>query len=182
MLKDEEIRIEIGRAVGGDCMKIIHLPTGICRGKGPPIGSGREVHEFRRRALREIERELREKGLVEYLNFGISYSNKSGSTQDEIRLHVNRLSVVTSKGMEYGIRWNEIYRLYTYRPDVITESCRVIGFDFENGEFIEVDDSMQGFGEMLLRLGEHVVLPVDYQEQVNATKSGQAHITLYRRP
>jgi hypothetical protein len=67
MLKAEDLRIDVGRAVGGDFMKITHLPTGISRGKGPPLGSGEAVHEFRRQALQEIEAELREKGLTQYL-------------------------------------------------------------------------------------------------------------------
>jgi hypothetical protein len=67
MLKAEDIGIQTGRATGGDFMKIIHVPTGISRSKGPPLGSGRAVHEFRRQALQEIEAELRGKGLGHYL-------------------------------------------------------------------------------------------------------------------
>ena len=48
-------------------MRIIHLPTGISRGKGPPLGSGNSVHAFRRQALQEMEEELRNKGLYEHL-------------------------------------------------------------------------------------------------------------------
>jgi hypothetical protein len=67
MLKDKEIQIERGRAVGGDFMRIIHVPTGVSRSKGPPLGSGKAVHEFSRQALLEIETELREKGMTQYL-------------------------------------------------------------------------------------------------------------------
>jgi len=67
MLKAEDIRIETGRAVGGDFMRITHVPTGISRSKSPPLGAGRAVHEFRRQSLREIEAELQEKGLTQYL-------------------------------------------------------------------------------------------------------------------
>ena len=67
MLKDEEIMIERGRGIGGAFMRITHVPTGISRGKGPPLGSGKAVHEFRRQALQEIEAELREKGMTGHL-------------------------------------------------------------------------------------------------------------------
>ena len=67
MLKAEEITIERGRAVGGDFIRITHLPTGISRSKAPPLGSGRAVHEFRRQALEQIETEIRERGLLQYL-------------------------------------------------------------------------------------------------------------------
>lgn len=67
MLKDEDIIISRGRAVGGDFMTITHLPTGICRGKGPPLGSGKAVHDFTRQARHEIEAELNSKGLTQYL-------------------------------------------------------------------------------------------------------------------
>lgn len=68
MLKPEDLRIDIGRAVGGDFMNITHLPTGISRGKGPPLGSGEAVRQFKRHALQEIEMELRDKGLTQYLH------------------------------------------------------------------------------------------------------------------
>ncbi len=70
MLKAEEIRIDVGRARAtggdfiGDFMRVIHLPTGISRSKGPPLG---RESEFRRQALREIEAELQEKGMTQYL-------------------------------------------------------------------------------------------------------------------
>jgi hypothetical protein len=65
MLKAEEIRMDVGRAVGGDFIRITHLPTGIFRAKGPPLGNGGGA--FKRQALREIEAELRQKGLTQYL-------------------------------------------------------------------------------------------------------------------
>jgi len=42
MLKPEDIEIQVGRAVGGDFMNVVHKPTGICRGIGPPTAETRE--------------------------------------------------------------------------------------------------------------------------------------------
>ena len=77
-LKAEDIRIDVGRAVGGDFMKVTHLPTGIARGKGPPLGSAKAMHEFRRQALREIESEIRRKGMSQYLLPRTPMSNQWG--------------------------------------------------------------------------------------------------------
>ena len=63
MLKPEDIVIQTGRAVGGDFMKIIHKPTGITRGCGPPLPKPGKRQEM----LREIEAELIERGLTQYL-------------------------------------------------------------------------------------------------------------------
>jgi len=64
MLKPQDIEIQVGRAVGGDFMKVTHKPTGICRGKGPPLPkSGKARLEM----LREIETELIQKGLTQHL-------------------------------------------------------------------------------------------------------------------
>jgi hypothetical protein len=64
MLKSEDIVIEVGRAVGGDCMKVTHKPTGISRGQGPPLPKpGKAKHNM----LREIEAELMERGLTQHI-------------------------------------------------------------------------------------------------------------------
>jgi hypothetical protein len=67
MLKAEEIEIQIGRAVGGDYIRVTHLPTGISRGKGPPLGNPEKA---RRGLLRELEVELLQRGLTQYFHPG----------------------------------------------------------------------------------------------------------------
>jgi hypothetical protein len=68
MLKPEEILIEVGRAekggVIGDFMRVIHQPTGVSRGKGPPLGKPGLVQ---RELFKELEAELRQRGLTDYL-------------------------------------------------------------------------------------------------------------------
>ena len=64
MLKLEDIEIQMGRGVGGDFMWVVHKPTGIRRGQGPPLPKpGKAKHEM----LREIEAELIQKGLTQHI-------------------------------------------------------------------------------------------------------------------
>ncbi len=58
-LRREDFEAEVGRASGGDFMRIVHKPTGILRKKGPPLGSPGQARE---EMLREIEAELRVRG------------------------------------------------------------------------------------------------------------------------
>ena len=99
----------------------------------------------------------------------------------QIQVLADRLAIVTPENTEYGIRWPEVYRVHAYRLDGGKTSYRVICFDFKDGGYIEVNDSMPGFDEMLARLGKHVSLPPDYRQQVNATKCHEAPLTLYCR-
>ena len=65
MLREEDIVITIGRAAGGaDCMNVIHKPTGIRRGLGPPLP---KPEKAKRELLVEIEAEIRARGLTQYL-------------------------------------------------------------------------------------------------------------------
>ncbi len=65
MLREEELQCEIGRYVGGSFIRVLHIPTGISRVKGPFGGeSARSIEE---RFLREIEEELVAKGLTQYI-------------------------------------------------------------------------------------------------------------------
>lgn len=64
MLFVEQIRIDVGRAEGGDYMRVVHTPTGIERAYGPPLGN--KFSQLKKKFLQEIEDELLEKGLTEY--------------------------------------------------------------------------------------------------------------------
>jgi hypothetical protein len=64
MLKLEEIQLDIGRAVGGDWLRITHKPTGIDRVKMPPLGDTKKV---RQQMMLEIEAELLKKNLTQYI-------------------------------------------------------------------------------------------------------------------
>jgi hypothetical protein len=101
---------------------------------------------------------------------------------DEIRVHSDRLAIVAPRGTEYGIHWPDVYRVHTYRMDGITETYRVVCFDFDYGEFIEVNDSMPGFEDMLSRLGDYLSLPSNYKQRINETKCNEDPVTLYHRP
>jgi hypothetical protein len=64
MLKPEDIEIQVGRAEGGDFICIIHKPTGIKRGQGPPLP---RPGKARREPVAQIEAELVKQGLTQYL-------------------------------------------------------------------------------------------------------------------
>lgn len=65
MLKADDIVVEVYRLSGGsNSMKVIHKPTGIFRGKGPPLGNPGKAQ---REMISEIEAELVERGLRQYI-------------------------------------------------------------------------------------------------------------------
>jgi hypothetical protein len=63
MLREEDIRIDVGRAShGGDFMRLTHVPTGLFRLHPGPLADVNR-HELTQKWLAEIERELQEHGL-----------------------------------------------------------------------------------------------------------------------
>jgi hypothetical protein len=68
MLRVHDLIIRTGRAVGGDFMEMEHVPTGIKRFHPPPLGGADVQKEVRARFLREIEAELVDKGLTQYID------------------------------------------------------------------------------------------------------------------
>jgi hypothetical protein len=54
-IRREDFEAEIGRAAGGDFMRITHKPTGVSRRKGPPLGPPGKARE---EMMREIEADL----------------------------------------------------------------------------------------------------------------------------
>ena len=71
MLREEDIREDVGRCVddstgkGGTFIRIVHLPTGISRTKGPLAGES--AYAICQRFLKEIEEELIAKGLNSHI-------------------------------------------------------------------------------------------------------------------
>lgn len=66
MLSEEDVRIDIGRAIDGSFFRIVHVPTGISRMHAGPL-RGVNQHELQRQWFEEIEAELRERGLEAHI-------------------------------------------------------------------------------------------------------------------
>ncbi len=67
MLKEGDIIIHVGRGEGGNFMEMEHLPTGLKRRLDPPLGDIDEQKRVRCEFLHQIETELIEKGLTQYI-------------------------------------------------------------------------------------------------------------------
>lgn len=65
MLRQEDLKIEVGRCEGGSFMRVVHLPTGTSRHKGPLAGES--SHSIKTRFLNEIEQELIDQGLLQHI-------------------------------------------------------------------------------------------------------------------
>lgn len=64
MLKPQDIEIELFIGPEGESIKIMHKPTGIFRGKGSPLTKRGKLQQ---EMMREIEAELVERGLTQYV-------------------------------------------------------------------------------------------------------------------
>jgi hypothetical protein len=65
MLREDDIRIDLGRCVGGSFLRVTHIPTGLTRSIAPVHGL--RPHELIRKWLDEIEADLAQRGLGQYI-------------------------------------------------------------------------------------------------------------------
>jgi hypothetical protein len=65
MLRQEDLRVDVGRCQGGSFIRVVHLPTGISRVKGPC--GGESFYSIKVRFLDEIENELVALGLSQHI-------------------------------------------------------------------------------------------------------------------
>jgi hypothetical protein len=66
MLREEDLRIDIGRAShGGDFLAMTHIPTGKRRSDPGPLG--KRYHQLLKTWAAEIEAELLAEGLAEFI-------------------------------------------------------------------------------------------------------------------
>jgi hypothetical protein len=63
MLRDDQIKVDVGRVDEGSFVRVTHLPTGRSRAVGPLKGEAPQAVVARLR--NEIEAELRGEGLLE---------------------------------------------------------------------------------------------------------------------
>ena len=61
MLRDDELRLDVGRCEGGSFLRLVHIPTGISRSRVPLAGAKRD--QLIAPWASEIEGELIELGL-----------------------------------------------------------------------------------------------------------------------
>lgn len=67
MLREEDLRLDIGRAShGGDFLRLTHMPTGVSRSHPGPL-RGLDQHALVQSWLGEIEAELRSKGQPQHI-------------------------------------------------------------------------------------------------------------------
>ena len=69
MLRDGDLKMEAGPCEGGCFVRFTHAPTGISRGYAGPTGSlkGTKRYQAQKTWIKEIETELAERGLTQYL-------------------------------------------------------------------------------------------------------------------
>ena len=65
MLREEDLIVQRGRCDGGSFLRLVHAPTDIVRMCGPLAGAN--ANDLLNRWEQEIEHELREKGLTQYI-------------------------------------------------------------------------------------------------------------------
>lgn len=83
---------------------------------------------------------------------------------------------------QYGIRWEEIYRITGYKLDGITETYTVIEIDFDWGEFIEINQIFPGFSEIVAAISRKVPgIRSDWFQTVETLRPEDKTITIWQR-
>lgn len=90
----------------------------------------------------------------------------------------NDLNLITDWG---GVlSWDEIVALHATKFGTIDHTVTILEFDCLNGEFIEVNVDTVGFDVVRSKLAEYLPLPIDWYNQVEATRLGES-LTLFDR-
>lgn len=78
--------------------------------------------------------------------------------------------------------WAEVSAVSFSKVDAITFIITYLTFDYDWGEFVEVDDSTEGFEHLVLDLSKHlrIVFP-DWQDALRAASPNEAPVIIYER-
>lgn len=65
MIYPEQLKIDTGRSVGGDFIRVTHLPTNITITQNPPLINNHDF--YKNKLISEIEKVLVDRGPTEYI-------------------------------------------------------------------------------------------------------------------
>ena len=67
------------------------------------------------------------------------------------------------RGSRSGYRWEEVYRVYAYKLDIISAVRLMVGLDTSYGEYMELIEDLPGFAEAAATFHLHLPgLPRDW--------------------
>ena len=75
---------------------------------------------------------------------------------------------------------DEIVALHVTKVDAIDHTVTILEFDCLNGELIEVNADTLGFDVLRCKLADYLPLPIDWYDQIEATRIGES-LTLFDR-
>lgn len=75
----------------------------------------------------------------------------------KILINDERLSLVDSEaGRDIWMKWDDVYAIHYYKLDCITEIITCLEFDYENGEYLEVNSTNEGWEDLIQHLHKHI--------------------------
>jgi hypothetical protein len=84
-------------------------------------------------------------------------------------------------GRSHGIKWEEVYAVSGYKLDGITEVYAVICLEFFYGEFMEIDNEMQGFEDVVSAIGERLQgLDRDWFRRIDSLSVHDSPVTVWK--
>jgi hypothetical protein len=101
--------------------------------------------------------------------------------ESEIFLLDDRLVVLYGGNQEMFIRWNEVYAIHLEKVNLINSISIALIFDYENGEYFEVGDVMQGWDSLINNLGKYIPLIDCNLIQLINLCNDEKILTIYKR-
>ena len=80
-----------------------------------------------------------------------------------------------------GIHWDEIFRITGYRFDYRISVVTVLEFDFEHGEYLELQSDTPGFDQVLLAIIKRFQILPQMIDQLNGMSHGDEPIELWSK-
>ncbi|SDJ36439.1 hypothetical protein [Aneurinibacillus migulanus] len=94
-----------------------------------------------------------------------------------------KLSIVDQdENKNIWMKWDDIYAIHYYKLDCITEVVTCLEFDYENGEYLEVNSTNEGWENLIN--GLHKYIPIqkeNWKTNMLKCKLDDNGHTIYRR-
>lgn len=79
------------------------------------------------------------------------------------------------------MRWDEVFAISVSYVNTINHGLVYIIFDYENGEYVEVENQMEGFEQFIAVLPDHFPTSIaEIQEAIDRAQSGDV-VVLFQR-
>ena len=101
---------------------------------------------------------------------------------DKVVAIAEGLQILYGAGPAFLMRWAEVHAVSFSKIDAETCTVTYLTFDYDYGEYVEIHETMEGFGRLVSDLPKYLpIVSSGWQEALQGASPEEAPVTIFER-